>query len=71
MPSIFREEALEHHARGARPGEPLRLGDRRARLVLPLLFLALAVAVAAALVIRVPDPAGGTRTVAGALLGRP
>ena len=26
---LFRAEALEHHARGARPGEPLRPGDHR------------------------------------------
>lgn len=26
---LFRTEALEHHARGARPGEPLRPGDHR------------------------------------------
>ena len=49
MTNLFREEALEHHARGARPGEPLRLADRTARrafVALVMLLVAVAVLVA-------------------------
>lgn len=71
MTSLFREEALEHHARGARPGEPLRLGDRNPRRLLALVFVALVIAVIVALTVHLPAPSGGTRTAARALLGWP
>ena len=73
--SIFREEALEHHARGSRPGEPLRLDDRWPERLLPVLVVALVLAVVAALTVHLPGShaagGGGARTVAHALLGRP
>jgi hypothetical protein len=68
--SLFREEALEHHARGARPGEPLRLDERWPYRLLPLLLAAVALATVAALVVHVPATGGGSQTVVRALLGR-
>jgi hypothetical protein len=68
--SLFREEALDHHARGARPGEPLRLNDRWPRRMLPVLLVAVLVIVIGALVVHVPAVGGGSRTVADVLLGK-
>jgi hypothetical protein len=70
MTSLFREEALEHHARGARPGEPLRLDDRWPCRLLPVLLGALVLATVAALVVHLPGAGGGSHTVVGALFGR-
>lgn len=51
---LFREEALEHHARGSRPGDPLRLDDAATnRWFTAVVALVVAAAVLAA-VIRVP-----------------
>jgi hypothetical protein len=69
MSAIFREEALEHHARGARPGEPLRVDDRWPSRLLPLLLGAIVLATAAALAVHIPA-AGGSYTVVRAFLGR-
>jgi hypothetical protein len=69
MSSLFREEALDHHARGARPGEPLRLDDRWPQRLLPLLLVAVVLAVFAALVVHVPAVGGGSRTVADVVMG--
>jgi hypothetical protein len=68
--SLFREEALEHHARGARPGEPLRLDDRWPRRLLPVVLLVVVLTVIAALVVHVPSLGGNSRTVVDVLRGK-
>jgi hypothetical protein len=68
--SLFRKEALEHHARGARPGEPLGLDDRWPRRLLPLVLLVMVLTVIAALVVHVPAASGGSRSVADRLRGK-
>jgi hypothetical protein len=70
MTSLFREEALEYHARGARPGEPLRLDDRWPSRLLPVLLATLVLTTIAALMVHVPAAGGGSQTVLRALLGR-
>ena len=62
---IFREEALEHHARGSRPGDPLRLDEKAANRWFAATVALVLVAVALSLTLRVPvresDGVGVTR----------
>jgi hypothetical protein len=60
---LFREEALEHHARAAKPGEPLRSGDRVTARTTPVVLVALLATTLATLTL----PA--TQTVTGTVTG--
>jgi hypothetical protein len=60
---LFREEALEHHARAAKPGAPLRSGDRVTARTTPVVLVALLATTLAALILPV------TQTVTGTVIG--
>jgi hypothetical protein len=60
---LFREEALERHARGGKPGRPLRSGDPVAARAVPIVLAVPLAAIVAALML----PA--TETVAGTVVG--
>jgi hypothetical protein len=62
---LFREEALEHHARSAKPGKPLHSGDRATTRGAPVVLIALLAATLAAFLLPATQTATGTVTGLG------
>jgi hypothetical protein len=60
---LFRNEALEHHARSSKPGKPLRSGDQFTTCGTPMVLVVLLASALAALIV----PA--TQTVTGTVTG--
>jgi hypothetical protein len=68
-PSLFRAEALEAHAQGARPGRVVDLGQRRTSRAFLAVLAAVGVAVAASLLVRTAETTTGVALISPAMRG--